>query len=209
MTFDLVVLVPDKSIEQALRELLLRDKHLGIRPLAKHTFIVHPERDPGVFHTGHELLRPYVTDCSFALVCLDAAWEGAPSGEPDELAKLIEQKCAPLWDDRVRCIVISPELEAWVWSDSPHVAKALGWNDLASLRSWLRVRGFDWAPGHKPGDPKAAFEAAVRQAGLPPSSSIFGRLARTVSVQRCSDPAFRQLADVLRRWFPAPSTAQP
>lgn len=208
MTSDLVVLVPDKDIEQALLGLLSRPAALPIRPI-RHAFVVHPNRDPGVFHTGHELIAPFAEECRYALVCFDAAWEGAPSSDPSELAAHVEDHCRRLWGDRVRCVVIDPEVEAWVWSDSPRVAKALGWDDLASLRSWLNNNGFRWAVGGKPANPKAAFEAAVRQRRLPPSSAIFGELARTVSLRRCSDHAFGQLLSQLREWFPMQSGSTP
>ena len=31
------------------------------------------------------------------------------------------------WDDRAVAIVLDPELEIWVWSDSPEVDDVLGW----------------------------------------------------------------------------------
>ena len=56
MNRDLVVLVPDKDIEQALAGLLGRYLNIGIRPITIAQIVVHPNRDPGVYHTGRELL---------------------------------------------------------------------------------------------------------------------------------------------------------
>ena len=62
MRRDLVVLVPDKDIEQAIAGLLGRYENIGIRPITIAQIVVHPNRDPGVCHTGHELLQPFADD---------------------------------------------------------------------------------------------------------------------------------------------------
>jgi hypothetical protein len=86
------------------------------------------------------------------------------------------------------------------------VDEALGWiSRRPALRQWLRGLGL-WSPGQaKPSDPKRAVDRALREAGMPPSSSIYLRLAKTVSVDRCLDPAFNRLRSRLQAWFPAPS----
>lgn len=202
MSLDLVVLVPDKDIEQTLEGLLARPASLGIRVIEGMTIIVHPQRDPGVYHTAHELLRPYIGEASHALIVFDRAWEGAPSNDPEVLAGEVETRCRATWGDVVRCVCIEPEIESWVWSDSPHVGTVLGWENREELRDWLRERGI-WPSGaSKPTDPKAAFEAATRQKRIVPSSSIFGDLARKVALRRCQDRSFSLLLEILRGWFP-------
>ena len=48
-------------------------------------------------------------------------------------------------------VVIDPELEMWVWSDSPHLPKELGLkDDMASLTKWLVDHRFLSAGRHKP-----------------------------------------------------------
>jgi hypothetical protein len=98
--------------------------------------------------------------------------------------------------------VINPELEAWVWADSPHVPIALGWNgDMSGLRQRLERKGY-WPAGHiKPPDPKAAFEAAARWGGVPPSSGVIRSLSRTVSFRGCRDRGFARLVQALQAWF--------
>lgn len=202
MTLDLVALVADKSIEQAIAGLLGRHESLRVRPI-RHRILIHPQRDPGCYHTGHEILRPFASSATNALVVLDRSWEGAPSSDPTALASDIEQALAAAWGDRARCIVIDPEVEAWIWSDSPHVSEVLGWRgDLPGLRVWLEEQGYWDKHRDKPEDPKTAFRAAIRQARIPPSSAMFAELAGRVGLNRCSDPAFTRLLTCLREWFP-------
>jgi hypothetical protein len=201
MTLDLVVLAADKSIEQALAGLLTRPEAIRIRP-PSCTYLTHPGHDPGCYHQADELLQVFARDAAHALVILDRAWDGAPLGEPARLAADVEGRLRSRWGDRARCIVIDPELEAWVWSDSPEVDQVLGWGGRApDLRSWLRERGLWMSRDTKPSDPKAAFDAALRAARTPKSAAVFRRLGERVSFQRCSDPSFLLLLAILRGWF--------
>lgn len=99
-------------------------------------------------------------------------------------------------------LVVEPELEVWLWGQSPHVARALGWDNLLPLQTWLRDHGL-WSQGAlKPERPKECVEAALRQTGMRRSSSIYGEIARRVSLQGCQDQTFQKLCSVLRDWFP-------
>jgi len=110
------------------------------------------------------------------------------------------------WRDRARAVVIDPELEEWVWSGSPVVAKALGWGDRDDgLRSWLRQRGL-WKRGRtKPDDPKTAMiqalQGAPRTTRRRRSARIFGDIAAGAPVEGRQDPAFRKLKATLLEWF--------
>jgi hypothetical protein len=99
---------------------------------------------------------------------------------------------------------LDPELEVWVWSDSPEVDQVLGWH-LANpdLRTWLRGKQYLEPTDIKPERPKEALEAALRQVRRARSSAIFRSLAEKVSVERCSDAAFGKLKATLTNWFPA------
>ena len=101
--------------------------------------------------------------------------------------------------------MIDPELEAWVWSDSPHVAQSLGWSDMLVLRNWLVERGH-WSKDQlKPFAPKRAYLDALRQQEIPVSNSHFVHIAENVSLRRCQDPSFIALSTLLRSWFPRPA----
>lgn len=200
---DLVVLAADVSIEAALQGILGRPKAIGMRRVTYDTR-AHPRRDPGCRLQAHEFLSPLRSLYRHALVVFDR--EGSGSTEPtlgmeDRLRGLLY---ANGWESRSDVLVIDPELEVWVWSDSPRVDEALHWaRGRPPLRAWLRSRGY-WPMGQaKPTAPKAAVLAALREVGIPPSSSIYLRLATSVSVERCSDPAFGRLRSRLRAWFPA------
>ncbi len=108
------------------------------------------------------------------------------------------------WADRAAAVCLDPELECWVWSDSPEVTVALGWaSRQPDLRSWLAARGLWEAGTLKPADPKKAVVEALYEVRKPRSSAVYRQLAERVSLQRCSDPAFLRLCQVLRTWFPA------
>jgi hypothetical protein len=198
---DLVCLVADRSMEAAIEAVLRRHQALEIRPIEFET-LVHPERDPGCFHEPAKLLGGYTDRARHALVVLDRAWEGAPAGDAADLERLLEQELTRIgpaeWG---KAVVIEPELEAWVFSDSPHVATTLGWTDSTSLRDALEVEGYWQRERAKPDDPKRAMDWVLRRARLPRSSSLFRALGSRVSLQRCDDRSFVRLAEILRGWF--------
>jgi len=199
---DLVVLVADKNIEFALRGLLSRPQALGIR-LPDYTLYVHPERDPGCLRKAAPFLRPYACCFRYALVVLDREGCGRQERTRAELETEIEAGLAGAgWENRAAAVVLDPELEAWIWSDSPEVDRVLGWAELPPLRTWLRSQGFTFS-AHKPDRPKEAVEAALRFVRRPRSSAIFRELAERVSLERCRDPAFAKLRQCLGNWFPA------
>ena len=201
---DLVVLVPGKDDKAALKTLIeCRHKSLAI-PRIRHRFLVHPRRDPGCVNEAHNLLATSLSQARYALVVFD--YEGcgqehrktADEVETDVSNRLFDAG----WGGRAATVVIRPELEAWVWSDSPKVDAALGWQDRRpSLREWLAESGH-WRPGDlKPRRPKEAMQAALEFVKDSRSSAHFSKLAETVGVQRCSDPAFLRLCGILKQWF--------
>jgi hypothetical protein len=107
------------------------------------------------------------------------------------------------WGERAAAIVIDPEVEAWVWGPSPHVGTTLGWKpESGDLREWLRSRMFQFDANEKPHRPKEAMHEVLRFVRKKPTSAIFSELAKRVSLERCTDPAFLKLRELLRKWFP-------
>lgn len=108
------------------------------------------------------------------------------------------------WGNRAEVILIVPEIENWVFADSPHVARCLGWQARwGNMRTWMEHNNY-WISGRaKPTDPRLAMEAVLEKARIPRSSSIYACIARSVSLRRCSDSAFLKLRRVLTEWFPA------
>jgi len=203
---DLVVLVADKNAEFALRGILARHPSLRIRALQFDVY-VHPERDPGCRAKCHEFLQSFAGAYAHALVLFDR--EGC--GREDEATGALEAEVRQSlsrsgWGNRAEVIVLEPELDVWVWSDSPHVDDELGWKGRhPGLRAWLAEKGYlrSQEDKAKPARPKEAMEAALRAARKPRSSVVYQRLAEKLSLSRCRDPGFLRLASILRTWFSA------
>jgi len=200
---DVIFLVADRHMEAVLEGLLGRPQSLSIRAI---TYVIrtHPEKDPGCYLTAHDFLRPFSRRYRHSLVMFDREGCGSDAGSRETLEKELEGRLARNgWPERARAIVIDPELEAWVWSDSPQVDRMLGWADVApDLRQWLTQQGLLQETHIKPVRPKEAMQAALRNVRKPHSSAIFRQLAENVSLRRCSDPAFQKLKTTLQSWFP-------
>jgi hypothetical protein len=198
---DLVVLAADRNIEFAMRGILERHQAIGIRGI-RFDIYVHPERDPGCRHHGAEFLRPFQRRHHHALVVFDREGSGKQRRREEIEAELDAQLGTSGWGERAAAIVIDPEVEQWVWSQSPAVEEVLGWAGRdPSLGAWLRQERWWHAGAPKPHRPKEAMQAALRMVGKPRSSSQYRALASKVTLQRCQDPAFLALLEVLRRWF--------
>ena len=200
---DLIVLVADKDMEYAVKGLLERHQSFPIKPVTYDIF-VHPERDPGCRTRGPDFLRPYTNQYAHALLIFDKEGCGREQITPDDLEKQIENRFTALgWGDRTAVIVIDPELEAWVWSDSPLVDSCLGWSDQnPDLRTWLKLNEFLPEGRLKPDHPKKTLEKALHAVLKPKSSSIFYSLATNVSFKNCLDSSFNKFRSLLLNWFP-------
>jgi len=200
---DLIVLVADLDMEQAIRGILSRWQSLQIRSL-DYEIMRHPNRDPGCFTQADELLRSQSQTFAYALVLFDHEGSGQEKNTPQTIQDALEERLAQKgWGDRARVIVIQPELEIWLWSDSPHVEEILGWKGRnPTLWEWLQARGF-LDGGIKPQNPKAAYVKAAKEAGKRLSAAIFKAIAESVSLKHCQDPAFLRFKETLQAWFPA------
>lgn len=201
---DLVVLVPGKDEAETLNELLGRHQALRMRPITWQV-LRHPDRDAGCRLKAAEFLRHEQSRHSHALVVFDREGCGQDHLPREELEEQVEQALRQSgWGDRAGVVVIDPELEAWVWSDSPEVANSMGWiNRDDDLRSWLVAQSFLAEGEAKPARPKEAMDRVLREMRKRRSSAIFQKLAQNVGIQGCEDPAFRKLKRTLRQWFPA------
>lgn len=201
---DLVILAADRSIEATVRGLLNRPESLGIRRVSHDTF-VHPYRDPSCRKDSHGFLKPFVTLYNHALVIFDREGCGKESSSSDELEQEVAAHLAANgWNSRAAVIVLDPELEAWVWSDSPHVSDVIQWQGgRSSLNEWLISQGFLRRGETKPVSPKEAFESALRHTRTPRSSSLYHQLAGRVSFERCQDASFLRFRRLMLSWFAA------
>jgi hypothetical protein len=206
---DLIVLVADISMQKAVEGLLSRPAVLGVRGV-RSLVRRHPAHD-AVGKRAAEFLRVYLGSFSHALVMFDR--EGSPyeREQTNETERKVTQNLSRSgWDNRAACVVIDPELDVWVWSSSPNVARCLGWNrsDIEP-RKWLADQGLWPSDSPKPNSPKECLEKVLRCAGMRPSASIFSELSQRVNPRNCTDPSFLRFKGILRSWFPLPSTATP
>jgi len=200
---DLIVIVADSEMEFVVRTLLGRYQALGIRQI---TFYItrHPQRDSGCLKECHNYLREDIRNYRYSMVLFDREGCGREQQSSSNIEKEVEDRLAVNgWKERCAVIVIDPELEAWVWSDSPEVDKVFGWrNRTPPLREWIKSKTPYWsAEKIKPERPKEALRSAMKEVRQPFSSILFADLAQSVSLERCIDSSFLKFKAVLRKWF--------
>lgn len=199
---DLVILVADKQMEFTLKGLLNRHHSLGIRRITCDIYR-HPNSDPGCRTDAHNFLRQFHSIYQYALVLFD--WDGCGENSltKEELAQeLVLRLESNGWSRRANCIIIDPELEIWIWSESPEINRCLGWERTdITVQNWLREENHWNASSLKPEDPKHALERVLENVNLPRSASLYEELASRVSFQRCTDPSFLLLKETLKLWF--------
>jgi hypothetical protein len=209
---DLFVAVADLDAENAIRALLgerQRALHVQLdfrpQPPPQGDMLRYTGRDSGCYKDAVDLLRAAQQTHQHALLIFDRHGCGASDKSRQEIEAQVEGRLQRNgWkEDAASVIVIEPELESWVWAQSPQVAGLLGWGDEpGGLRPFLEGRGLWSEDAPKPADPKAALRAALRRKNKPLGARVFSDLASRVSVARCQDPAFQKLCECLRRWFP-------
>ena len=199
---DLYVLVADQDMAETMKALLGRPRSLGIRS-TQHVVERHLMRDAGCRTGASQRLRPHLSQYSRAIVVLDKDGCGRENASREDIQQEIEQDLAANgWSDRAKAVVIEPELEAWVWTGSPHVASVMGWlKGYEDLKAWLVDRDLWSANSAKPSDPKAAMKAALREANRASSAALFGQMAQRVTLRHCQCPAFVELKQTLQHWF--------
>ena len=200
---DLVVLAADRNAEYAVKGILERPLSLGLGRTPDADFYVHPEHDAGCLLRAHQFLNPFVRGYRHALVLFDREGCGQETRGREALEQDVERRLdSQGWQGRAATVVFDPELEIWVWSESPHIDMVLGWSDRTpGLRPWLRAQRLWEVDAAKPTHPKEAMEAALRHARKARSSSLYRSLAQKVGFERCTDPSFHKFRDTLRRWF--------
>ena len=202
MIADLVLLAADKTIETGVTKVFVRHQSVGCSPFSFRSF-VHVARDPGCFRRSPEFLAGLTDGYRRCLVVFDREGSGTALDRAQIESDVETRLSGCGWAQRAACIVADPEIENWVWSDSPHVPSCLGWNNRMSVVEWLQSEGYWPENASKPPRPKEALQAVLRLTGQPRSSALYGTLAERVSLARCTDPAFLKLRNTLRNWFPA------
>lgn len=206
---DCVFLLADGTMEAMFQGFFSRDgcyHSLGTRSFSfdSREDIVSGTNDPRTYTQAHELLRTHQRTHLHAVIVLDREWSGSPGVEQIRL-DIRRNMITSGWDaDAFEVVVIDPELENWIWQESPHLVNAFEYEGLQPLRHWLRDQDPPmWIDGEaKPARPKEAVEAVLRMTRVPRSAAIYRQITERVSIRRCADPAFAVLCQCLRRWFP-------
>lgn len=200
---DLAVIVPDLDIEKTIEALLdKRQQSLGIAPIRFKIFRRH-DRDAGVRARGAEFSRGFMRQYRHCLLVFDHEGSGAESSSPDRLEAEIRQQLSRVgWGNEADVVVISPELEIWLWGTEPHLSQVIGWSGGPAL-NWLVQQNFALGQHGKPTRPKEALESVLRRAGRPHSASIYSQVASRCSLRNCHDSAFNRFQRRLQDWFPA------
>lgn len=205
MEKDCIFLLADKNMEYTFKGFLERtdfDQRLKTRPFTFEIIVDYKGNDPGVYNYSHELLRPFCRTHQYAVVALDLDWRGAPSTVNIQ-AKIKNDLTRNGWRvDNIEIIVIEPEVDVWLWTPTIAQALQLDLDLFISSKKRIEDRGL-WQPtALKPARPKEAFDLLCWNIKRPRSSALYSRITKTISVSRCSDPAFCLLRDTLQRWFP-------
>jgi hypothetical protein len=199
----LFIVVADLDSENVIKTLLLkRQKALQISlNFINEDLLRYAGRDSGCFTDAVDILRPMQRKYHRAMIIFDRVGSGGEDRPATKLEAEIENRLIGSgWlPDCIAAVVIDPELEAWVWSSSPHVSKVLGWKaGNQPLQQFLAQDGL-WPAGQpKPSDPKRAMEKAVRKVRQPFVTDLFSELAATVSVVGCKDRAFMKFVQKLQ-----------
>lgn len=207
---DCVFFVADKTMRETFLGFLGRadrsaQLHCGdfLFDPAEDLFFAAGQNDPGLWTRAGELLRPFVHSHQKAVVALDCEWEGSPGQQAiiDRVTTLMVE--AGWSQDRFVVIAIDPELENWIWQDSPVIDTELRHPGPQGLRAALVERGL-WPLGlNKPPRPKELLLQIQEENRVKKSSSVFRRIAAAVGIGGCVDAEFQKLKQKLAAWFPA------
>jgi hypothetical protein len=203
---DCLFLLADKNMQAVFEGFLSRPRFYNSLNCGKFEYdlrVATGDNDPGLYTRAHELIRPFLKTHRYAVVVLDAEWEGTP-GRDAITQHISEQMRTVGWDkDRFQVIVIDPELENWMWQKNDHVAKALGFDNITEVMEDPDIQKA-WSDGQpKPAEPKETMEKLLRKRRIPRSSAIYKQITSHVTVKDCHDLALLLLIETLRCWFPS------
>ncbi len=203
----LLVVAADRDIEEAMEAILGRPESVGMRRV-DYECRRHPGRDGGCRTNASQFVRTFQKRFSHTLVVFDREGCGSPQSRV-KIERHVEGELARNgWGNRGKAIAIDPELEAWMWSNSPEVPRGLGWGgSYGELRSRLHGEGLWEDVSNKPGHPKEALRRTLVLTRRRKSARIYGEILAKVSLMGCRDPAFCKMRTLLQDWFPRATNA--
>lgn len=193
-------------MELVVTGFLTRERcHLSLRCAAfgfdpRKDIIVSPTKDSGMLKYARGLLKSYEATHKRAVLIVDDAYQGNPGTEL--LRERLTEALSQGWKE-FAVIIIKPELEAWLMNENAHLPRIF--RCPPNYRQLLADAGLWPSDVAKPPDPKTALKHLKDHHGARAGNAEFGKLAAATSVRYCQDPAFIQLRDQLRTWFPEQS----
>jgi len=136
------------------------------------------------------------------LLMLDYEGSGANTTCARELETQLDERLRRTWGDSAKAIVLTPEVDVWMWGTENSLRELFGWNGPVGIRDWLIQENFILDTHGKPTRPKEALEAICRRQNVPRSASLYEQIAHKISMARCRDAAFQRLRMQLQTWFP-------
>jgi hypothetical protein len=85
----------------------------------------------------------------------------------EELERQLDGALANRWGTNGKAIVISPEVDAWVWGSEPHLREVVDWQFDDGIRNWLRSRGYEFTGTDKPLVRKRRSRRSAGEPGCP------------------------------------------
>lgn len=209
MKRDCVYFVADKTMRETFLGFLSRkdrNEQLGcgdfIFDPAEDLFFAAGQNDCGLNKRADALLSAFLHSHKKVVIVLDCDWDGSP-GQGAIIQNITSQLQESGWaPDDIVVIAIDPELEQWIWQDSPVLATELRIEAPQGLKAALSERGLWPQDVAKPPSPKELFIQLRRENNVKLSSSVFKRIAANVPVAACQDSEFRRLVSQLQIWFP-------
>jgi hypothetical protein len=198
---DLIILVADKNTEFLLQGLLPRLPKILSTKEFTFDIKIHPLRDAGVRIGSIDFLRPFITNYDYAIVLFDYEGSRTQISQAILTQKMQDELDINGWQNRNVVIIIEPEIENWIWVNSPHLAHEIDWEDMSTLENWLIEKGFKNENDIKPLCPKEAFEDALKEKQKPRSSAIYKNIAQKASFKGCIDSNFDKFKTTIQKWF--------
>lgn len=201
---DLIIAVADSYQEKIMEALLPRVPISSGTRNFSYDIVRNIGNDSGSYNDSHEFLRPSINQYHYALVIFDYKGTGIENTKTREQAEADVEGLlnGNGWQRRNAVAIIKPEVENWIWQDNPNVESAIGWERNESLYTWAKTNGKIAHDDIKPLHPKETLEEALRISETSKSSSIYKKIAATVSYRNCTDLAFQKIIAKLQEWFP-------
>jgi len=181
--------------------ILARPEALAIQPVP---WVIrrHPGKDSGVCRKGAQLAASLSRQHTHALLIFDHDGCG-DRRPPAEIERRIRGELKRHWADRGEAVVVSPELELWIWRARAQIARELGITKSEMLLQ-LEEGGFLGDGRSKPTPPKDALESLLRAAKRVRSSAVYGSIVTQASLRDtpCETDSYPRFVTILRNWFP-------